>query len=144
MRGGAVLQWIKEKGVAMDAARLRKLPLFSDLSDKEREQIAKWADEVEVQPGKHLIDQGQFGYEFFVIEEGKAEVKRGDEVIAQLGPGDFFGEMALLEADRRNASVIASEPMRTIVMTRQQFISMEEAMPSVAAQVRQAVEARRS
>jgi CRP-like cAMP-binding protein len=128
----------------MDAARLRKLPLFSDLSDKEREQIAKWADEVEVQPGKHLIDQGQFGYEFFVIEEGKAEVKRGDEVIAQLGPGDFFGEMALLEADRRNASVIASEPMRTIVMTRQQFISMEEAMPSVAAQVRQAVEARRS
>ena len=128
----------------MDAARLKKLPLFSDLSDKEREQIAKWADEVEVQPGKHLIDQGQFGYEFFVIEEGKAEVKRGDEVIAQLGPGDFFGEMALLEADRRNASVIASEPMRTIVMTRQQFISMEEAMPSVAAQVRQAVEARRS
>jgi len=128
----------------MDAARLKKLPLFSDLSDKEREQIAKWADEVEVQPGKHLIDQGQFGYEFFVIEEGKAEVKRGDEVIAQLGPGDFFGEMALLEADRRNASVIASEPMRTIVMTRQQFISMEEAMPSVAAQVRQAVEARRA
>jgi len=128
----------------MDAARLKKLPLFSDLSDKEREQIAKWADEVEVQPGKHLIDQGQFGYEFFVIEEGKAEVKRGDEVIAQLGPGDFFGEIALLEADRRTASVIASEPLRTIVMTRQQFISMEEAMPSVAAQVRQAVEARRS
>jgi CRP-like cAMP-binding protein len=128
----------------MDAARLKKLPLFSDLSDKEREQIARWADDVEVQPGKHLIDQGQFGYEFFVIEEGKAEVKRGDEVIAQLGPGDFFGEIALLEADRRNASVVASEPMRTIVMTRQQFISMEEAMPSVAAQIRQAVEARRS
>jgi len=128
----------------MDAARLKKLPLFSDLSDKEREQIARWADDVEVQPGKHLIDQGQFGYEFFVIEEGKAEVKKGDEVIAQLGPGDFFGEIALLEADRRNASVVASEPMRTIVMTRQQFISMEEAMPSVAAQVRQAVEARRS
>ena len=127
----------------MDAARLKKLPLFSDLSDKEREQIARWADDVEVQPGKHLIDQGQFGYEFFVIEEGKAEVKKGDEVIAQLGPGDFFGEIALLEADRRNASVVASEPMRTIVMTRQQFISMEEAMPSVAAQVRQAVEARR-
>jgi CRP-like cAMP-binding protein len=127
----------------MDAARLRKLPLFSDLSDKEREQIAKWADEVEVPAGKHLIDQGQFGYEFFVIEEGKAEVKRGDEVIAQLGPGDFFGEIALLEADRRTASVIATEPLRTIVMTRQQFISMEEAMPSVAAQVRQAIEARR-
>ena len=127
----------------MDAARLRKLPLFSDLSDKEREQVSRWADEVEVPAGKHLIDQGQFGYEFFVIEEGKAEVKRGDEVIAQLGPGDFFGEIALLEADRRTASVIATEPMRAIVMTRQQFISMEEAMPSVAAQVLQAVEDRR-
>lgn len=127
----------------MDVSRLRKLPLFSDLSDKEREQVSRWADEVEVPSGKHLIDQGQFGYEFFVIEDGKAEVKRGDEVIAQLGPGDFFGEIALLEADRRTASVIATEPMRAIVMTRQQFISMEEAMPSVAAQVLQAVEDRR-
>ncbi|MGH2691134.1 MAG: cyclic nucleotide-binding domain-containing protein [Actinomycetota bacterium] len=127
----------------MDASRLRKLPLFSDLSDKEREQIARWADDVDVQAGKHLIDQGQFGYEFFVIEEGKAEVKRGDEVIAQLGPGDFFGEIALLEEDRRTASVIAAEPLRTIVMTRQQFISMEEAMPSVAAQIKQAIEERR-
>ncbi len=128
----------------MDSARLKKLPLFSELSDKEREQVARWADEVEVPAQKHLIDQGQFGYEFFVIEEGKAEVKRGEESIAQLGPGDFFGEMALLEADRRNASVIATEPMRAIVMTRQQFISMEESMPSVAAQIRQAVESRRS
>jgi CRP-like cAMP-binding protein len=127
----------------MDSARLKKLPLFSELSDKEREQVAKWADEVEVPAQKHLIDQGQFGYEFFVIEKGKAEVRRGEEAIAQLGPGDFFGEIALLEADRRTASVIATEPMLAIVMTRQQFISMEEAMPSVAAQVRQAVEDRR-
>lgn len=128
----------------MDPARLTKLPLFADLSDHERQQVAQWADEVEVPEGKHLIDQGQFGYEFFVIEEGKAEVRRGDEVIAQLGPGDFFGEIALLEADRRTASVIATEPLRTIVMTRQQFISMEEAMPSVTSQIRQAIEDRRA
>lgn len=127
----------------MDAARLKKLPLFSDLSDKERQQVARWADEVEVPAQKHLIDQGQFGYEFFVIEEGKAEVKRGDEVIAQLGPGDFFGEIALLEEDRRTASVIASEPLRTIVMTRRDFDEMQSEMPSVAARVRQAVEDRR-
>ena len=127
----------------MDPARLSKLPLFSDLSEKEREQIGRWADEVDVPAQKHLIDQGQFGYEFFVIEEGKAEVKRGEESIAQLGPGDFFGEIALLEADRRTASVVATEPMRAIVMTRQQFISMEESMPSVAATITQAVEARR-
>lgn len=128
----------------MDPARLKKSPLFAELSDQERQQIGQWADEVEVPEGKHLIDQGQFGYEFFVIEEGKAEVRRGDEVIAQLGPGDFFGEIALLEADRRTASVIATEPLRTIVMTRQQFISMEADMPSVASQIRQAIEDRRS
>jgi CRP-like cAMP-binding protein len=128
----------------MDPARLKKLPLFADLSDHERQQVGRWADEVEVQEGKHLIDQGQFGYEFFVIEEGKAEVKRGDDVIAELGPGDFFGEIALLEEDRRTASVIAAEPMRAIVMTRQQFISMEADMPSVAAQIRQAIEDRRA
>lgn len=128
----------------MDPARLKKFPLFAELSDQERQQIGQWADEVEVPEGKHLIDQGQFGYEFFVIEEGKAEVRRGDDVIAQLGPGDFFGEIALLEADRRTASVIATEPLRTIVMTRQQFISMEADMPSVASQIRQAIEDRRS
>ncbi len=126
----------------MDPARLKKIALFSGLSDQERQQIGKWADEVEVQEQKHLIEEGQFGYEFFVIEEGKAEVRRGDEVIAELGPGDFFGEIALLEADRRTASVIAAEPMRAIVMTRRDFSEMQREMPSVAAQIRQAVEDR--
>jgi CRP/FNR family transcriptional regulator, cyclic AMP receptor protein len=128
----------------MDPARLKKLALFGDLSDKERQQVARWADEVEVPEQKHLIDQGQFGYEFFVIEEGKAEVRRGDEVLAELGPGDFFGEIALLEEDRRTASVIAEEPMRAIVMTRRDFREMQDEMPSVAAKIRQAVEDRRS
>jgi CRP/FNR family cyclic AMP-dependent transcriptional regulator len=128
----------------MDPARLKKLPLFADLSDKERGQIGRWADEVEVQAGKHLIDEGQFGYEFFVIEEGNAEVKRGDEVIAQLGPGDFFGEIALTESDRRTASVIASEPLRTIVMTRRDFAEMQSEMPSVCSTIHQAIQNRRS
>ena len=128
----------------MDPARLKKLALFAELSDKERAQVARWADEVEVPEQKHLIDQGQFGYEFFVIEEGKAEVRRGGEVLAELGPGDFFGEIALLEEDRRTATVIAEEPMRAIVMTRRDFREMQDEMPSVAAKIRQAVEDRRS
>jgi CRP/FNR family transcriptional regulator, cyclic AMP receptor protein len=126
----------------MDPARLKKLPLFEGLSDKERTQIGQWADEVEVAEGKHLIEQGQFGYEFFVIEEGKAEVRREDEVIAQLGPGDFFGEMALMEADRRNASVVATSPLRTIVMTRRDFAEMQSEMPSVCEEIHKAVKAR--
>ena len=127
----------------MDAVRLRKLALFAELSEEERAQVARRAEEVEVPVQKHLVEEGELGYEFFVIQEGRAEVRRGDEVIAELGPGDFFGEIALLEEHRRNASVIAAEPMRAIVMTRRDFNEMQAELPSVAAQIRQAVENRR-
>ena len=129
---------------AMDAVPLRKLALFAGLSEEERQQVARRAEEVEVPVHKRLVDEGDLGYEFFVIQEGRAEVRRGEEVIAELGPGDFFGEVALLEEHRRNASVIAAEPLRAIVMTRRDFVEMQAEMPSVAALIRQAVEDRRA
>lgn len=128
----------------MDAARLRKIPLFADLSDRDREKVARWADEVDVPAGKHLVDQGQFGYEFFVIDDGTAEVMRGEERLAELGPGDFFGEIALLEDERRTASVVAKGPLRAIVMTRRDFGQMRGEIPSVAARIHQALEERRA
>lgn len=127
----------------MDPARLKSIPLFASLSDHERTQVARWADEVDVSQGKHLVDQGDFAYEFFVIEEGTAEVKRGEDSLAQLGPGDFFGELALLGEDRRTASVVATSPMRTIVMFGRDFRQMESEMPAVAAKIRQAIEERK-
>jgi CRP/FNR family transcriptional regulator, cyclic AMP receptor protein len=127
----------------MDPARLKTIPLFASLSERERNQVAHWADEVDVAEGKHLIDEGQFGYEFFVIEEGNAQVRHGDETIAQLGPGDFFGEIALVEEQRRTASVIATSPMRAIVMFGRDFRQMESELPGVAARIRQAIEDRK-
>ena len=127
----------------MDAGRLKKLPLFASLSERERERIAQWADEVDLPEGKHLVDEGTFAYEFFVIEEGTAEVRKGDQKLAELGPGDFFGEIALMEEERRTASVIATSGMRSIVMTRRDFGAMQSEMPSVAAMIRQALEQRR-
>ena len=127
----------------MDAGRLKKIPLFAQLSENEREQVARWADELDVPSGKHLVDEGQFGYEFFVIEDGTADVLHGEDRLGQLGPGDFFGEIALLEEERRTASVVATAPMRAIVMTRRDFRHMEGEMPSVAAAIRQAMEERR-
>jgi CRP-like cAMP-binding protein len=127
----------------MDASRLKQLPLFASLSDKEREKVARWADEVDVPEGKHLVDEGQFAYEFFVIEDGTAEVRKGEEKLAELGPGDFFGEIALIESDRRTASVIASSGLRAIVMTRRDFRAMQTELPSVASTIRQALEERR-
>jgi CRP/FNR family transcriptional regulator, cyclic AMP receptor protein len=127
----------------MDPARLKSIPLFADLSEHERRQVAQWADEVDVPAGKHLVDEGNFPHEFFVIEEGTADVLHGDEKLAELGPGDFFGEIALVEHLRRTASVVATSPMRTIVMFGRDFGQMESEMPSVAARIRQAVEERR-
>ena len=127
----------------MDPSRLKSIPLFADLSDHDRAQVARWADELDVPEGKHLVDQGRFAHEFFVIEEGTAEVRHGDEKLTELGPGDFFGEIALIESDRRTASVIATSPMQTIVMFGRDFRQMEAQMPSVAARIRQAIEERR-
>ncbi len=120
----------------MDADRLKNVPLFARLSKKERELIARWTDEVDVSPGKHLVEQGDFPYEFFVIEEGTATVTRDGEHLADLGAGEFFGEMALLEHDRRMASVIATTPLRAVVMHARDFAAMADAMPRVCAQIK--------
>jgi CRP-like cAMP-binding protein len=127
----------------MDPVRLKQIPLFAKLSEHERRQIAQWADEVDVPEGEHLVNQGAFAHEFFVITEGRADVLRDGERITELGPGDFFGEMALLEADRRTASVVASTPMRVIVMFGRDFREMDREMPHVAERIHQAMEERR-
>ena len=81
-------------------------------------------------------------HEFFVIEDGAAEVRKDGERIAELGPGDFFGEIGLLETDRRTASVVATTPMRVIVMFQREFKQMEREMPAVATLIRSAIRAR--
>lgn len=121
----------------MDPDRLKSIPLFADLSRHERAEIARWADEVDVPAGKHLVDQGDFAYEFFVIEDGHAEVTAGGKRLADLGAGEFFGEIALIEADRRTASVVALSPMTVIVMHARDFRAMEAEMPKVAERVQQ-------
>jgi len=125
----------------MDVDRVKSIPLFADLSAKERELVARHADEVEVEAGRQLIEQGEIGWEFFVIESGAAEVKVGEESVAALGPGDFFGEVALKdESHRRTASVVTTEPSTLIVMTGQAFRTVEGDMPSVGQRIREAVE----
>src|SRR5438094_349538 len=96
----------------MDARRLEGVGVFSGLSKREREKLARWTDEVSVPEGHVLATEGQFAHEFFVIEEGSAEVTQNGEGIAELGPGEFFGEIGLLETERRTASVVATTPMK--------------------------------
>ena len=122
----------------MDADHLNGIALFDRLNKHQREEVARQADEIDVEAGKRLVSEGRFGYEFFVIENGTAEVVRGTEHLADLGPGDFFGEMALLGDTTRNADVVASSPMTAMVMTDSAFRSLARKMPEVADEIRAA------
>jgi CRP-like cAMP-binding protein len=112
------------------------------LSNDQRGEVARAADEIDIEAGKRLISEGRFGYEFFVIESGTAEVVRGEQHIADLGPGDFVGEMALLGDTTRNADVVASSAMTAMVMTDAAFRSLARRMPDVAEEIREACRAR--
>jgi CRP/FNR family transcriptional regulator, cyclic AMP receptor protein len=126
----------------MDEERLKAIPLFAGLNRKERRALAPRADEVELEQGRVIVREGEWPYEFFAIEEGTAEVRRGDQLLAELGPGDFFGEMALVGDTRRNANVIASSPLKVVVMTAQAFRQTARELPEVAAKIRAAIEER--
>jgi CRP-like cAMP-binding protein len=123
----------------MDAATLQGISLFSTLSKKELGQLGRWIDEIDVKEGTHLAREGTFAHEFFVIQEGSAEVRQGDDKLRDLGPGDFFGEIGLLETERRTASVIAETPMRLLVMFQREFKQMERDLPAVAERIRAAI-----
>jgi CRP-like cAMP-binding protein len=127
----------------MDPNRLRDVPFFSSLSKQDLAVVAQQTDEVDVPEGRVLVREGDFGSEFFVIDSGTAEVTRGDARLAELGAGDFFGEMALLEEERRNATVTAKSPMTLIVMTRANFRSLDRTAPQVHETVAREIEARR-
>jgi CRP/FNR family transcriptional regulator, cyclic AMP receptor protein len=126
----------------VDEGRLKELDLFSALSRRERKTLAQYTDELDIPEGRELVREGDFAYEFFVIESGRAEVVRQGEHVADLGPGDFLGEMGIVGHATRNASVIARSPMTVVVMTEQAFRGMEGSIPSVAERIRAAVEER--
>jgi CRP/FNR family transcriptional regulator, cyclic AMP receptor protein len=126
----------------LDAARLASIPLFAELSDRERADVARFADEVEVAPGRSLAAEGDLAYEFFVIEQGTAEVTKDGRVLATLGPDDFFGEIGLVESERRTATVTATSPMELIVIFGPNFRRLERELPELAAQIRSAIRER--
>jgi CRP/FNR family transcriptional regulator, cyclic AMP receptor protein len=127
----------------LEPSRLKSIPLFQTVSDEELAEIAPFAEEVSVEAGTQLVREGDFSYDFMAIEEGQAEVSRGDERIAELGPGDFFGEIGVLEKELRSASVVAKTDMRLIVLTGWDMKRMEKSMPQAVDRVREVLEQRR-
>ena len=126
----------------MDEHKLGQLPLFGSLGKRELREIAALTDEVEIREGEELLHQGDFAYEFMVIIDGRADVVRDDEKVAELGPHDFLGEIAALDRGHRNATVVASDAMSVAVMTARDLRHIAREMPEVEAQLREAARER--
>ena len=127
----------------METERLKSIKLFESVPDDELAAIAPFAEERAVDTGTTLVKEGQFSYEFMAIEEGTADVTRGGEHVADLGPGDFFGEIGLLERALRTATVTATSDMRLITLTGWDMKRMEKAIPEAVEEIRRVLEERR-
>jgi CRP-like cAMP-binding protein len=128
----------------MDVARLKTIPLFESFSEDDLRKIAPFAEEHSVGQGETVVRQGDYSYDLQIIEEGKAEVRHDGTRIAELGPGDFFGEMGVLERGRRNADVVAETPMRLITLKSYDVKRMERTLPEAVAKLREVVAQRRN
>ena len=126
----------------MDEQRLRSIPLFASLGRNELRRVAQVADQIDVSQGKELLHEGRFAYEFMVIEAGRAEVVRDGEHVADLGPGDFLGEIAALRQGKRTASVIARSPMSLIAMTAHDLRQLAAAIPELDRTLRETADER--
>jgi CRP-like cAMP-binding protein len=115
------------------------VPLFAGLSKKELEQVAGIADELDFPAGKALIREGEPGREFFILLEGAVEIVRGGESLAVRGSGEFFGEIALVSARPRTATVTTTEPSIALVVTDRDFKRLVKRSPDIALKVLQAV-----
>ena len=105
---------------------LKRIPLFEHCSKKDLQRIAQIADELDLRAGKVLITEGERGREFFVLVSGEVEVRRKGRKLNTLGPGNFFGEMALLSKIPRTATVTALTPLDVLVITDRAFVDLLE------------------
>ena len=111
---------------------LSNVRLFSNLTKRELATVGRASDEISVDAGRLLVREGDTGHEFFLILDGRAVVKRAGRKVATLEPGQYFGELALLDRAPRNASVIADTPMRLLVLAQRAFNDLLESVPVIA------------
>jgi CRP/FNR family cyclic AMP-dependent transcriptional regulator len=114
---------------------MRGVPLFAGCSKRELAAIAAIADELDVPEGKQLIREGDRGSEFFVLLDGTVEVRKGDRKLRTMGPGESFGEIALIARTPRTATVVAKTPLRVLVITDRAFKLLLEQMPQIQVKV---------
>jgi CRP/FNR family transcriptional regulator, cyclic AMP receptor protein len=141
----ATMRHVQRRTIGSDgASRLEKVGLFEGLSTGQLRMLARMVDEVTASAGETIMRQGEMGYEVLILEEGTAEVFKDGSRINEMGPGDLFGELAVLEVGgERTATVVASSPLRAIELTAHFMREVRERMPAVGGQIDRAAAARR-
>lgn len=120
----------------LDDVRLGKIAVFESLTTAERKMLARIVDEFSAPEGATIVEQGDFGYEFMVIEEGTVNVFVDGAAVDTMGPGDFFGELAVLaDGAQRNATIIATSPVRGLKLSARDMRTVRERMPKIGEQI---------
>lgn len=115
--------------------RLGNIELFSELTSKEIKKVASYMTTIDVREGRDLTVQGTVGREFMIIAEGEASVRRNGRLIATLGPGDFFGELAVIAGVPRTATVTAETKMVVEALNRREFSSLLDESPKLSRKI---------
>jgi CRP-like cAMP-binding protein len=118
---------------------LKRVPLLAGLGRKEVEEVSRLAEEIDVPAGRVLMREGQTGQEFFVIVSGSVLIERGGHAIRSLGPGDFLGEIALVDDGPRTATATTETGSKLLVLAHREFHSLMNQFPSVRIAVMQAL-----
>jgi CRP/FNR family transcriptional regulator, cyclic AMP receptor protein len=132
----------KTGGETLDVSQLKRIPLFSDASDEELRRVAIFAESKEIPEGEVVIEEGGYSRELLAIEDGKAEVTRDGEKIADLGPGDIFGEAGMLDDSMRSATVTAKSRLKLISLRHFEVKRLKKDAPDVYRRIEQLVEER--
>jgi CRP/FNR family cyclic AMP-dependent transcriptional regulator len=128
----------------VDVSLLKTIPLFADVPDDKLRKIAPFAETDEFAEGEVVVKEGGYSNHFFAIEDGTAKVERSGEKVADLGPGDVFGEQGLLERQERSATVTATSRLRVIKIEHWELSRMRKTMPEVVEELQRKVEERQS
>jgi CRP-like cAMP-binding protein len=126
----------------VSADELAAVPLFSSLTEADREELACWFDEQTAGEGIRLCGEGAAGYSFFVVKNGSAVVTADGRDLATLGPGDFFGEIAILGDGRRSATVTTTSRSTVFVLFGTEFRRLQQTHPALAAELEDAMRRR--
>jgi CRP/FNR family cyclic AMP-dependent transcriptional regulator len=127
----------------VDVSQLKSIPLFQGVPDDALRNVATFAELESHSEGAAVVKEGGYANDFYAIEDGTAKVEREGQHLADLGPGDVFGEQALLEGEQRSASVVATSPLRVIKIAHWELDKMKRDLPEVVDTLRQQVEARK-